>query len=112
MGGTIADGSLSNAFAVASRGALSHPHVPRMLCSMRGILVRVGIDQAFGGWNAPVDPVSLEFAYVPIPDGPQRPGLETTYSAIMPALARFDRISLPAALKDRATHLDPDFERL
>jgi hypothetical protein len=39
-----------------------------MIRRARGILVRVGIDQAFGGWNAPVDPVTHEFVYVPIPD--------------------------------------------
>ena len=39
---------------------------------MRGLLIRVGIDQAYGGWNAPIDPMTGEFVYVPIPDGAQR----------------------------------------
>ena len=32
------------------------------------LLVRVGIDSSYGGWNAPVNPYSLEFAYVSIPE--------------------------------------------
>jgi hypothetical protein len=39
--------------------------------------VRVRIDQAFGGWNAPVDPDTHEFVYVPIPDRDLRPNLAT-----------------------------------
>jgi len=79
---------------------------------MRGILVRVGTDQAFGGWNAPVDPGSGEFAYVPIPDGTQRRGLETSYWQVQPTLRRFPSVPLPPALVGRATHLDPDFAHL
>lgn len=89
---------------------------------MRASLVRVGIDQAFGGWNAPVDPGTNEFVYVPIPEGsPQRPRLETPYELVRPALAAFaDRhrdaplraVQLPGALADANMHLDPDFEAL
>lgn len=89
---------------------------------MRAYLVRVGIDQAFGGWNAPVDPGTNEFVYVPIPDGsPQRPRLETPYELVRPALASFaDRhrdappraVQLPAELVRANMHLDPDFEAL
>ena len=79
---------------------------------MRGVLVRVGIDQAFGHWNAPVDPQTGEFVYVPIPDGAQRPGLETWYRDVVPALARYPGVSLPSALATKATHLDPDFAHL
>ena len=74
--------------------------------------MRVGIDQTFGGWNATVDPTTRNFVYLPIPDGAQRLGLETRYSAIEPALSRFPGISLPSSLATRATHLDPDFEYL
>lgn len=35
---------------------------------VRAVLARVGIDQAYGGWNGPVDPVTREFGCVPIPD--------------------------------------------
>src|SRR3954468_20631761 len=77
---------------------------------MRGILVRVGTDQAFGGWNAPVDPGSGEFAYVPIPDGTQRRGLETSYSQVSPLYGASR--ACPAASRadegDEVAHLVPD----
>lgn len=90
---------------------------------MRALLVRVGIDQAYGGWNAPVDPVTNEFVYVPIPEGtvPQRPELATTYASVAPALRRFAAarpsvpepwVALPPRLAGAATHLDPDFDQL
>lgn len=91
---------------------------------MRATLVRIGIDQAYGGWNAPVDPETNEFVYVPIPEGSkvaQHPTLATTYSTILPALAEFaaarpsvaqQLVSLPAVLENAATHLDPDFDQL
>ena len=34
---------------------------------MKALLVRIGVDQAYGEWNAPVDAVS-RFVYVPIPE--------------------------------------------
>lgn len=74
--------------------------------------MRVGVDQAYGGWNAPVDPATGEFAYVPIPEGPQRRGMETPYATIAPVVARFAGMVLPAGLAHRAMHLDPDFEHL
>lgn len=79
---------------------------------MRGLLVRVGVDQAYGGWNAPVDPDTLDFAYVPIPDGAQHPELATPYTSIVGAVARFPSVQLPAELLGRAMHLDPDFGSL
>ena len=41
---------------------------PGIVGGMKGVLVRVGIDQASGGWNAPVAPRTGAFVYVPIPD--------------------------------------------
>lgn len=79
---------------------------------MKGLLVRIGIDQSYGGWNAPVDPDTLDFAYVPIPDGAQRPALATPYAGVRAAVARFPGVRFPEALVPRAMHLDPDFERL
>ena len=78
---------------------------------MKGLLVRVGIDQSFGRWNAPTDPNDWSFAYVPIPEDshPQREGLDTTYSDLAGALDAWVRIPLPAHLAGRNTHLDPDF---
>jgi len=91
---------------------------------MRATLVRIGIDQAYGGWNAPVDPATNEFVYVPIPEGakaPQHPRLATTYATVEPALRTFAAarpdapaklVTLPAELAGAATHLDPDFDEL
>lgn len=79
---------------------------------VRGLLVRVGIDQAYGGWNAPVDPETFEFAYVPIPDGEQHAELATPYEQVLDAVARFPDSRLPDSLRGRAMHLDPDFEHL
>jgi hypothetical protein len=89
---------------------------------MRAYLVRVGIDQAFGGWNAPVDPRTNEFVYVPIPESSaQQPGLATPYEIVGPALARFAEahpdaspraVELPAELARGNMHLDPDFGAL
>jgi hypothetical protein len=58
---------------------------------MKALLVRIGVDQAYGGWNAPVD-VEQRFVYVPIPEKcgtPFHPGLERRYSEVLPALQRF-----------------------
>ena len=83
---------------------------------MRAALVRVGIDQAYGAWNAPVDPKSGEFVYVPIPEGANtrvRPALATTYDTVEPVLRAFasrhgvadeNACSLPFELKGAATH--------
>ena len=89
---------------------------------MKGYLVRVGIDQAFGRWNAPVDPATNDFVYVPIPQGaPNRPGLSTPYEIVVPALEAFaaahpsatpERVKLPTRLSGRNMHLDPDFRHL
>lgn len=86
---------------------------------MRAFLIRIGVDQAYGGWNAPVDPNTNEFVYVSIPESrPMRPPLATPYGLVEPALARFaeahpkapDRsIRLPSDLTAAHMHLDPDF---
>lgn len=87
---------------------------------MRAILVRVGVDQTYGGWNGPVDPSTNEFVYVPIPDDNEfNRGMATPYSLVQPAIARFSTtreckslIELPKGLQGRNMHLDPDFESL
>lgn len=89
---------------------------------MRAYLVRIGIDQAFGGWNAPVDPRTNEYVYVPIPEAmPQRVGLVTPYDLVRPALVRFAdthpdaplrAVQLPTQVAGRTMHLDPDFGAL
>ena len=89
---------------------------------MKAILIRVGIDLEYGGWNAPVDPQSKQFVYVPIPES-QRPlpRLARTYDEIVPALQRFSDAlrldsnvspTIPQRLMGHPMHLDPDFEHL
>jgi hypothetical protein len=79
---------------------------------MKGLLVRVGIDQAYGRWNAPVDPKTRDFVFVPIPGSPQRPRFRTSYTSFAKELARFPGFTLPAELVGRPMHLDPDFRHL
>lgn len=89
---------------------------------MRAYLVRIGVDQAYGGWNAPMDPETNEFVYVPIPESrAMQPDLATPYTAIQSAMARFEgghpasrprHVKLPAHLVGATMHLDPDFEHL
>jgi hypothetical protein len=91
---------------------------------VRIFLVRVGIDQAFGGWNAPIDPESNEFVYVPIPEaaGTQfQPGMRESYGAFRNALRAFaaarsnlapGTCETPGELGARCPHLDPDFAHL
>ena len=89
---------------------------------MKAILIRVGVDQAYGQWNAPVDPESGHFVYVPIPEQRAfRLGLKRSYREVLPDLQRFalrfdldleSGLGLPRSLLDRAMHLDPDFEWL
>lgn len=86
---------------------------------MKAFLVRIGVDQAYGGWNAPVDPVSGEFVYVPIPEKDAsgfHPGCCHTYAE---AASGLDRFCAKYKLEFRhpldwaePMHLDPDFERL
>ena len=90
---------------------------------MKAVLVRIGIDQAYGGWNAPIHMASGQFVYVPIPEGPTTAfivGQRRHYGEILPELSDFlkDRgnslseMKWPRVLDGRAMHLDPDFEHL
>jgi hypothetical protein len=88
---------------------------------MRAILVRVGVDKEFGNWNAPVDPSTGEFIFVPIPDGDGKvypTGHARGYEEIAGPLADFAlkhrarNLSLPHSLRLRKMHLDPDFDYL
>lgn len=90
---------------------------------IRAILVRIGIDQAFGNWNAPVAEDG-SFVFVPIPEGENtkfRSGQERCYSEVVPHLDQFGvthqhqesrNVTLPLALRDKPMHLDPDFDFL
>jgi hypothetical protein len=62
---------------------------------MKALLVRIGVDQAYGGWNAPVD-ADRHFVYVPIPEsrGTQYyAGLERRYDEMLPALQHFSKLN-------------------
>jgi hypothetical protein len=90
---------------------------------MKGLLVRIGVDQTYGGWNAPVD-ADGRFVYVPIPEKrgtPFHPGLERRFGEVLPALNSFCEnhscdlygdLLFPDALLHHPMHLDPDFECL
>ncbi len=90
---------------------------------MTGYLVRIGADQAFGGWNAPVDPITGEFVYVPIPENAVHfhPGCRRMFDELVPALQTFcdcRRLNVNRDLRigqhsiDQPMHLDPDFVHL
>lgn len=91
---------------------------------MQAILIRVGVDHSYGGWNAPADPTSGEFVYVPIPEKRGttfHDGCERPYQSLLPALQRFaderaldlfEDLRCPPALLSGAMHLDPDFSTL
>jgi hypothetical protein len=90
---------------------------------MKALLVRIGVDQAYGGWNAPVD-AEGRFVYVPIPEARGtlfHAGLDRRYTEMVPFLQRFCRehdcdlygkVRFPPELLERSMHLDPDFEFL
>jgi hypothetical protein len=91
---------------------------------MKGLLVRVGIDSTYGHWNAPVDPKTKEFVYVPIPGGDKSEilqGISTDYEEFLPPLEKFAaprgkdvhrNLRMPRDLLNQRTHLDPDFSFL
>ena len=82
---------------------------------MTALLVRVGIDSTCGKWNAPVNPETWEFAYVPIPEEhpskPILPGYQKSYQLFDDICRKFDS-RLPKSLLEKFPHLDPDFENL
>jgi len=88
--------------------------------SLRAILIRVGVDQTYGRWNAPCNPDTNDFVYVPIPqiDVPNASGLEKRYmESVVSALLKFSNdhnvsVTLPKHLQDKRMHLDPDFDYL
>lgn len=85
----------------------------------KAILIRIGVDQSFGNWNAPCNPENNDYTYVPIPqEPPVTPSLAKIYKDSMPhALSAFsDRnsvdIQLPEPLLNQPMHLDPDYDYL
>lgn len=83
---------------------------------MRATLVRIGIDRAYGAWNAPVDLETYDFVYVPNRSfrriGLPCPAVIDALRQALPTLTkRLERSALarphfdPAALPDSAPHL-------
>lgn len=91
---------------------------------MKAVLIRVGVDHSYGGWNAPADPRDGGFVYVPIPESPRvrfHPGCVRRFSEVRNAIERFAEsrgVGIESYLKRLRTdenvpmHLDPDFENL
>lgn len=85
----------------------------------RGLLVRVGIDKTYGRYNAPINPDTNDYLYIPIPQNNNnfRPGMETTFDDLLPYFYSWSQrnateIEFPQYLKNKACHLDPDFHFL
>lgn len=83
----------------------------------KGLLVRVGIDQTFGGYNAPINPKTNDYIYMPIPQGEDdfRPEMRTSYDDLLPYFETWcqknnTKIEFPQNLIGKSTHLDPDFD--
>lgn len=90
---------------------------------MKALLVRVGMDQERGGWNAPSD-CNGDFVYVPVPEQPDaffHQDLQQNYGEVVQSLDRFCTdhgcdlrrdLHFPETLEQHAMHLDPDFVHL
>jgi hypothetical protein len=81
---------------------------------MEAFLIRVAIDitKASGCFNAPINPETNEFTYVPIQEhrNPKSKLITTFEEFVEPCTnTGFD---LPARLQKLPTHLDPDFSKL
>lgn len=60
--------------------------------SRKAILVRLAVDHSYGGWNAPVDPESRRFLYVPIPEKSGtafHKGCRRSYRDLLPTIRAF-----------------------
>lgn len=84
---------------------------------MPGLLVRVGIDQTYGRWNAPCR-ADGSFCYIPMQPKPRErfePGFETTYDQFEQSCQVFaegNGLVFPRRLRGDQCHLDPDFSFL
>lgn len=84
----------------------------------KGLLMRVGIDQTYGKYNAPINPITNDYVYMPIPqDGAIfNAGMETSYAHLTPHLDEWCKkngasLQYPkVVLENRNCHLDPDFD--
>jgi len=88
---------------------------------MQALLVRVGIDSSdkSGNWNAPVNPETGEFAYVPILETGGKNGEKKirlgyekiSYEQFKVPCGKLGR-ELHSKFDDKPAHLDPDFRHL
>jgi len=81
------------------------------------LLIRVGIDQTFGEYNAPINPDTNDYLYMPIPQDNDdfRTGMKTSYNDLSPYFRSWceknnAEIKFPNHLNDKSSHLDPDFD--
>ena len=79
--------------------------------------MRVGIDQTYGNFNAPINPTTLDYFYLPIPqdDHQFNDGMRTTFDNVKPHFDAWCQknetgFRFPSHLVGRDCHLDPDFE--
>ncbi len=86
---------------------------------MQALLVRVGIDltEESGNWNAPVNPDTREFAYVPILEdegGNGKKKIRSGYETFYDQFEACQKLGgkLDPRLHGKHAHLDPDFECL
>jgi hypothetical protein len=90
---------------------------------MKGLLLRVGIDKTYGRYNAPINPLTNDYLYMPIPEGQENPqqifrqGMQTTYAQMDTHFSKFTgrnaiQLAFPERLRAIGCHLDPDFENL
>ena len=82
----------------------------------KGLLMRVGIDQTFGGYNAPINPITGDYMYLPIPQGEGvfKSGMRTSYDDFLPYFESWchkngAEIEFPKNQISKDCHLDPDF---
>jgi hypothetical protein len=85
----------------------------------KGLLMRVGIDKTFGQYNAPINPGTNDYLYMPIPEDRHtfKADMQTSYADIAPhfrvwAAENSYAADFPTHLQQRNCHLDPDFSCL
>lgn len=83
----------------------------------KGLLMRVGIDQTYGEYNAPINAITNDYIYMPIPQGSDKflSGMETNYDKLTPHFKSWcykngPTIEFPKNLISEGCHLDPDFD--
>ena len=84
----------------------------------KGLLMRVGIDQTYGEYNAPINPNTNDYMYLPIPQDKSddfKSGMRTSYDDLLPYFESWCQrnataIDFPQNLAQISCHLDPYFD--